>query len=147
MRGKSKYIDLNENFRVTESFRALRKLCRDRNITLVRNADFYSFKLDTVLGLQNMNVDVHTLFGRIIWLELHRDWFEYGEGGIDIFDSYNEINYVLLRSLGHPIKEAGSLEEQNKHCVWSIDGVEVSHYLFERFVLVEHLRIELVKIK
>ena len=144
MKNNLKYIDLADDFRVMQSFSALKKLCKSKQIPIKRVAWWlqgnYNFKPNDVFGRGNMRVAVHTFLGKITDMDIYWDWREADEK-MTVLESFEKTKDQLLARFGTPDKESGSIETETKHYTWMVNDVKVELYLFEHFNLHDYLRV------
>ena len=144
MKNNLKYIDFADDFRVTQSFSALKKLCKTKRIPIKRVSwripGYYKFKPNHVFRRSNMCVDVHTFFGKITDMDIYWDWTVADEE-MTVLESFKKTNEQLLERFGPPDKESGSIDTETKYYAWMVNGVKVELYLFEHFNLHDYLRV------
>ena len=140
-----KSFPLDENIIVPATLPRLKRWCRKNQIKIRRVPmtipQDYSFRLDDLWGMGRADITVHHLFGKITTLDVGLFVSKTYFSCKDVYEHYEKMNEALISQYGSPDEMIGSIENDDIHCTWYINGVRLCHYLFERFGIGEYLRV------
>lgn len=135
---------INESLSIGRSVRQLRQWLRSQKIPTKRVvAGYFVFPMMNVFGMSHATIGIHHIFSRIRLIELFYSMDYLEEIPATAEQSFVIIDAFLRERFGNPSQEYGSFANEDKHCIWSGNGITVSHYLFERFGVEEHFEIRL----